>query len=282
MTQPFPGGSVCTRVRPLASVLFLLLACTAAASEAPGSPVGEWRYVLLWNGLPAGSASVRVDRDEKAGTYVVEGEARTNALVDLFWRLRASLRSVVDASSWRPRRYELVRKKSKKRKVVEVAFSRDGAVGWYSRRGKVTVRKVEEPRILDPVAAALRALAFPLRTNEPYSYRVFTGRALYEVEARILGREKVRVPAGEFEAWKAFLRVVRVPREAREKKDDDEPTELEIWLAGEKPSVPVRVEGKLAGFPIGLELEDASTPPPRSAHSAGSGATAATRASSPG
>ena len=191
------------------------LCLMAAGIARPAAALdGRYEYRVSWNGIPAGSATVDVARDEHGGEalYHVDAVVRTSWLVDLLWRLRARAASSFTAGDLTPLGFQYDREENSEHSVTDVVFdaSAPQAIGTCRRRGRSTVVDVHEPDVLDPITAIFRALSQPVHVGDALRYEVFTGEARYRVELTVDGEEPITVTAGTFKAWRLEPRVWKI------------------------------------------------------------------------
>ena len=203
-------------VVPMAAILIALVAVLGVSSATAASPVATGRldYRLSWNGIPAADATVDVWRDPASPEllYRVEATARTNWVVDVVWSLRAYAGSRFATIPPTPLWFRYDREINDERSVTDIAFesSPPYAIGTRRRRDRTNVVDVEEPGILDPIAAIFHALSQPIEVGDTLAYELFTGESRYRVELRISGQEPVDVAGGTFPAWRVDPKVWKV------------------------------------------------------------------------
>jgi hypothetical protein len=183
----------------------LLLGSLAGALAAPPRKV-EIEYDLMYAGARIGAASVRMEWSGKR--YSIVEHVRGRGAFALKGDITRTSEGAVAADGLRPRKFE------------------------DRRSGRDT-----ETAEFDPAAPTLRqqdqlsmvwtfAFAPPAKAVE---VGVADGKRVSEYAYQPAGREKVRTPAGEFDAFK-FVK----------KRDSPEDKATEVWISAER-RIPVRI-----------------------------------------
>ncbi|WP_456397258.1 DUF3108 domain-containing protein [Desulfurobacterium sp.] len=81
-------------------------------------------------------------------------------------------------------------------------------------------------------------------------FPVFTGKKFIMTHVKILGKEKVKVPAGTFETYKCSLSSEVTPKGVFKMKGD-----VYMWLTTDKSHIPVKISGDITIGSVSAELE---------------------------
>jgi hypothetical protein len=193
-----------TRHRLLALTALLLASRAAAEGFSPGE---ETVLAVSWLNLPTGEARLSVGRAE-GDVWPVIFQARTNgvaALVDI----REHLVSYWDAPSRLPRGSDLRAYEVGDHHQDSARFDRQRltATVRVERKGKQHERRVPVPADVHDLASAFMWLRLqPLADGERYAVPVLAGTKPFTLRAEVVGRERVRTPAGTFRAVKVKVR----------------------------------------------------------------------------
>jgi hypothetical protein len=200
--------------------LAIALSLAAAAQAAPPARV-EIEYQLLHNGGPL--AEVRHVLEHDGQTYRLSETWNGNGLLALLGEVRRSSRGRVTAAGLRPLEYD---DRRPRRPVAHARFA------WEART--LTQEFRDGPRV-EPLPSNaqdrlsfLFAPAFDPAGANPIEYHVADGKGVAHYVFDIAGRERLSVPAGEFEA----LRLVKRHSDGRT---------TEIWLDAQRSRLPLRV-----------------------------------------
>jgi hypothetical protein len=194
-------------------------------------------YVVTWSGtVKIGTAVMEVKAERLSdGREVLRfvSTSRTEGLVGSLYPLGDTIQSVFDPAIMQSLSFSLRQKQGKKLRSRDLEFD-------HVHR-TVAFRKNEEPlktvTIPDPVQDNLSSIYY-LRTREdftadkPIIFETFDSGKSLTVEVHVLGREKVKTPAGEFDtikvkAYKGLL------------MSDGE---IFIWLTDDVRKIPVLIK----------------------------------------
>jgi len=160
-----------------------------------------------------GKAYRLTERWKGRGIYALAGEAQ-----------RLS-RGTIAADGLRPLEYEDVRSR---RETASARF------GWEAKTLTLQFRDGPQTRPLPEHAqdrlSFLFAFAFRAPGKRPVEFNVVDGKGVAEYVFEIAGRERLKLPAGDFEA----LRLVK-------RKDDPGERGREIWLDAARGYLPLRI-----------------------------------------
>lgn len=221
------------------AVALVMLACPAEAVAQAPLPFGPgeesvFRASGRLGGL--GTATLRVDdtRDEGTAAYLL-----TFAFRGRFGpaRLEDSTRSWLEPASFRALRYAKRERTPLTRKDVDVRFdARDGR--WTSAEGRGGELATREP--LDELSFLFYLRTIPLEDGASFTVRRHYDPSRNPVQVRVLGRERLRVQAGEFATVGVEIRV----RDPERYRSGDGTGVIRIWMSDDERRVPVRIESR--------------------------------------
>jgi len=201
-------------------LISLSLAFGAAAQTAPPARV-HIEYELLRNG--SAMAEVVEELEHGNGTYRLTETWKGRGIYALLGRAKRV--SEGSMSAWGPRPQEYTDERSG-RSTQHVSF--DWTANTITRRYKGATRTEPVPRDTQDRLSFLLALAFLSQKAEPVSFHIADGRGMSRHTYKLDGRERIRTPAGEFDAVKLARR-------------NDSGELSEIWLAANRGYLPVRL-----------------------------------------
>lgn len=203
---------------PLA--IALSLAATPAAQAAPPGRV-EIAYQVLHNGGPLAEVKHVLEHDGR--TYRLSETWNGNGLLALLGEVRRSSRGEVTAQGLRPLEYQDQRPRR------DTAYAR---FSWREQTLTLQFRDGPQAQPMPPHAqdrlSFLFATAFRVPGRGPLEYYVADGKGVAHYVLDVAGRERLSVPAGEFEG----LRLV---------KREDGGRSTQIWLDPARSYLPLRV-----------------------------------------
>jgi hypothetical protein len=185
----------------------LLLGSVAGAVAAPPRIV-EIDYDLLHSGLRIGAARVRMEWS--GSSYRIVEEVRGRGAFALKGDITRTSHGAIAGDGLRPKRFE------------DKRSGRDTRHADFDPAAKAPALKQQ-----DQLSIAWSFAFAPPKKEVGVS--VADGKRVSEYVVRPVGREKVRTPAGEFDAFKYVKK--------RQEADDKE---TEVWIAADR-QVPVRI-----------------------------------------
>jgi hypothetical protein len=254
---------------------FVLLPVESRGEQQPAAPPplkitafqpGEaLTYEATWsNAMKMGTAVMEVKAERTSeGREVLRlmSTSRTEGTVGSLYPLGDIVQSVFDPEIMQPLSFNLHETQGKRQRRRIMEFDHE--------HNKVTVRKNEDPvktfTIPDQVQDNLSSIYY-LRTREDFTvgktikFETFDGEQSVLIEVQVLGREKVKTPAGEFDtikvkAYKGFLM---------------SEGEITIWLTDDARKIPVLIKGKIKIGSIVFNLKEfktAGSPEPKQTES---------------
>lgn len=169
------------------------------------------RYGFGWSGFPCGTADIRLNKPNSDRLQLDIG-ARTIGLARALWKYDATRTSIVDASSLRPISVRQLENDRSERILTELSFSSTGVVSKVTEapRNEAKVRRYDFPHLFDLQSALLYLRSQPLQERNVQRIVVYPATASYLATVTVLGRERITVPAGTFNAIKFDLQLNRI------------------------------------------------------------------------
>jgi Protein of unknown function (DUF3108) len=259
-------------------VLLLLLRATSLAAAAPdwestvtaGSP-GTFppprpltaQYNFGWAGFTAATAEVhfgRTGRDE----FELDGTGHTIGLVRVLWPMEVTHHAVADADRLRPLTMKQVETVRSKRIVSDLHFSTAGVVRLRSDNKQKKPPKPRTflcPNLFDLHSSLLYLRSQPLATGSVYRIVVYPASSPYLATLTVLGREKISVRAGRFDAIKLGLQLKKIG-EHRELEPHRKFRRATIWISDDGDRLPLRIEAQIFVGTVFAELRSVNFPQP--------------------
>lgn len=200
--------------------LYLLISVAALAQAAPPADV-EITFELRRNGLAIAEVIERLEHGN--GNYRLIETWKGLGIFRLLGRATRTSKGMVAPDGLRPREF------------TDERSGRDTARAWFDWKGKVITMQYKGRRHSVPLPpdaqdrlSFLLAFSFLEPGEQSITFNIADGKGgLSRHVYRVVGRERLRIPAGAFDTVKLV----------RQKKDE----RAEIWLAIEHSQLPVRV-----------------------------------------
>lgn len=201
-------------------------------------------YVVSWSKiLKAGTASMEVKEEKTAEgrrVYRLISTAKSAGIVSLFYPVADTVQSVLDAEELYSLSYTLNQRHGKRKKYRAMTFDHANAVV------QVTTNNTEKATYSIParIQDSLSSLYY-VRTREDLA----DGKAIFvdvhdsgknwSVEMQILGKEKIKTPAGEFNT----IKVKTYPKYEGVFQNKGE---IFVWFTDDARKIPVFMKSTIA------------------------------------
>lgn len=206
--------------RWLTAAALSLAAAGPLATAAPPARV-EIHYDVLYNGGPLAEAKHVLEHD--GSTYSLKESWEGSGLLSLLGEVRRSSRGRVTAGGLQPIEY------------VDVRPHRNKAIARFSWKENTLTQQFRDGPQAQPLPAHaqdrlsfLFAPAFHAPGTQPLEFNVADGKGISHYKFDVVGRERLSVPAGEFDA----LRLDQA---------DDGGRSTQLWLDAVRSFLPLRV-----------------------------------------
>ncbi|MCB0338951.1 MAG: DUF3108 domain-containing protein [Bdellovibrionales bacterium] len=164
-------------------------------------PLGTYTFRVSWQGIPAATLEVRVGQEGL--NYNVLATAKTYRGIDLFYRLRYRVESLISAVDLTPIRTVIDHRENSREKATDLIFHDDGSIESVRyRKGKeLEVLQFTPGNVtLDPISAAFLARSLHWEVGEKKYFDVFNGKSRYIITLEAKEKELLKVNDREREA----------------------------------------------------------------------------------
>jgi hypothetical protein len=217
----------------------------------PFHPGQQLIYQGTWIGIPAAGGKVALHAGD-SGLLTAEIWINTNRLTDKFYRMRDYLREDFAAASLKPAEMNIRQNEGRRHDTFKVTFDhRDHVVTLvkHGPRGQQT-RKFLSYNPSGPVSGAMMALSQPLEAGDSLSFDAFSGTTRYIFELKVVRRERIGTPLGEFDAF----RIVPSITYLSDGKINDEVHDTTLWVSADARRLPLRVESAVFIGSVRIDL----------------------------
>jgi len=239
---------------------------TVTSSSPPAFPNPRpmhARYGFGWSGFPCASAEIQLNK--AAGNRLQLGvTARTTGLARALWKFDATHVSMVEASTLHPISVQQVENDRGKKILTELSFNSAGVVSKVIETpGSGTkVRRFDFPHLFDLQSALLYLRSQSLQERNVQRIVVYSATAPYLATVTVLGRERVTVPAGAYNAIKFDLQLNRI------KDGQLQPhrkfRRASAWLSDDPDRVLLKIEAQVFIGSVLCELQGVDYDKPKS------------------
>lgn len=186
---------------------------TITASSAPAFPNPRpmhARYGFGWSGFPCATAEIALNKSP-GNRLELHVTARTTGLARALWKFDATHVSIVEASTLHPVSVGQIENDRGKKIVTDLSFNSNGVVSKVTETpGGTKVRRFDSPLLFDLQSALLYLRSQSLQERNVQRIIVYSATAPYLATVTVLGRERITVPAGTYNAIKFDLQLNRI------------------------------------------------------------------------
>ena len=232
-------------------IIFVLVGLSWASwgyAEQPNLPFypGEkLAYVLKWGNMPVGEAQLqvmpRIETINGVPGYHFVLTAKSNAFIDVFYKVRERIDAYADLSMTRALYYKKKQIEGRANRDVVVVFDWGKGQAQYYSHG-VKKREISLlPGTFDPLGVLYYARLFNLLDQEHVEGPVTDGRKLIIGKARAIRRETITIASGTYDTVVLEPELQNIGGVFEKSKD----AKLHIWVTADKHKVPVKIKSKV-------------------------------------
>lgn len=213
---------------------------TKAREKFPFVPGEKLIYQGRWGAIPAGEiilevlAKVNLNGKE---AYHFTMITKTNAVIDLIYKVRERQDSYVDADMTRSLLYKK-RTESKHARDVVITFDWDKMLATRSNFGKKDAPVHVLPGSFDPLALFYALRLQDIKENSVLEIPVTDGNRNIATKARVAKGGKIMIGDKSYETLEVIPDMARLEEAAKQK---DEP-QLKIWFTADGNKIPVKIQ----------------------------------------
>lgn len=213
------------------------------------------RYGFGWSGFPGATAEVRLNKSS-SDRLQLDITAHTIGLVRTLWKFDASHTSVVESATLHPVAVRQVETSRNKKTVTDLSFGPDGVTSKETETpGKGTkVRRFDFRNLFDLQSALLYLRSQSLQERSVQRIIVYPATSAYLATVTVLGRERITVPSGTYNAIKFDLQLNKVG-----KQGGLEPhrkfRRATAWLSDDPDRLLLRIEAQIFVGTVFAELQ---------------------------
>ena len=213
-------------------------------------------YHFGWSGFTAGVGDMHFTKtDDKR--FQLEATGRTTGLVRAWWRLDASYRGFANAETLRPIESKQTEVYRKKKLITDLTFSNSGVTRARTEGASAEATKAKPfnfPGLFDLHSALLYLRSQPLNDHGVYRIVVYPATSAYLTTITVLGRERVSVRAGTYNAIKVDLQLKRLGKNL-ELEPHRKFRRATVWISDDPNRIPLRIEAQIFVGTVFAELQ---------------------------
>jgi hypothetical protein len=229
------------------------------STSLPFAPGECLKFRLRWTVVPAGEASLEVlpyQTVDGQKAYHFRLIAKSNLLVDQFFKVRDRIDAFASADMTCAIRYRQKQHEGNNHKTVEVRFDWEKGIALYSD-GKSDSSVKIKPGTFDPLSVFYYSRMADFGTHGRIQRPVSDGKKCVEGKARIIKKETIKVISGWYDTYLIEPDIKHVGGVFKKSKN----AKIRIWVTADEKRLPVKIASKVAvGSFVGelVAIENAS------------------------
>jgi hypothetical protein len=247
----------------LASCTVLLAAnWQATLSKAPAGNFPELHplrafYRFGWSGFTAATGEVHFTKPSN-DRFQLEGTGRTIGLVRALWKLDINYRAVANAETLRPVEAQQAENYRSKKILTRLTFTSSGVTRTRTEgegaAAKTNTKQFDLPNLFDMHSAALYLRSQPLKDRSVYRVVVYPATNAYLATITVIGRDKISVRPGTYNAIKLDLKLKRIGKHL-ELEPHRKFRRATIWVSDDAERLILRIEAQIFVGTVFAELQ---------------------------
>jgi len=269
--------SIVMRPRILPAIFAFLAFCSSSLAEnweatLSKDPIGNFQelrplrasYRFGWSGLTAATGDVRFTKPSE-NKFQLDGTGRTIGFVRALWKLDVSYQAIASAETLRPIETEQIENYRSKKIVTHLTFTNNGVTRARTEgkgAAEAKTRQYNFPNLFDLFSAMLYLRSQPLKDRNVYRVVAYPATNAYLATVTVIGREKISVHAGSYNAIKLDLQLKRVGKH-RQLEPHRKFRRATIWVSDDAERLLLRIEAQVFVGTVFAELQSMSFDNPK-------------------
>jgi len=267
------------KLRPTPCVIALLVALFAGSlsanweatlSKEPAGNFPELRplrasYRFGWSGLTAATGDVHFSKPT-GDKFQFDGTGRTIGFVRALWKLDVNHRAVANAETLHPIETQQTENYRSKKIVTNLSFTAAEVTRTRTEgegaAANTTTRQFSLPNLFDLHSAALYLRTQPLKDRSVNRIVVYPATNAYLATLSVVGREKISVRAGTYNAIKLDLKLKRIGKHL-ELEPHKKFRRASIWVSDDAERLLLRIEAQIFVGTVFADLQSVHFDDPR-------------------
>ena len=223
-------------------------------------------YRFGWAGFTAATGEVHFTKPSRE-KFQLDGTGQTVGLVRALWKLDVNYQGLANAETLRPIEGLQTETYRSKKIATHLTFTNNGVTsarteGQSGAAGTKT-RQFNFSNLFDLHSAMLYLRSQPLRDRSVYRVVVYPATSAYLATVTVVGREKIAVRAGTYDAIKIDLRLNRLGKHL-ELEPHRKFRRATIWVSNDSDRIVLRIEAQIFVGTIFVELQSVRFDNPKS------------------
>ena len=279
LTRRLRPAQICLVIGPriLPAIFAFLAFCSSSVAEnweatLSKDPIGNFpelrpvraSYRFGWSGLTAATGDVHFTKPSE-NKFQLDGTGRTIGFVRALWKLDASYQAIASAETLRPIETQQIENYRSKKIVTHLTFTNNGVTRTRTEgkdAAEAKTRQFNFPNLFDLFSAMLYLRSQPLKERAIYRVVAYPATNAYLATVTVVGREKISVHAGNYNAIKLDLRLKRIGKQ-RQLEPHRKFRRATIWVSDDAERLLLRIEAQVFVGTVFAELQSVSFDNPK-------------------
>jgi hypothetical protein len=227
------------KIKFICSMVVILFLVHPQCSSADANVNKRFVYHIYWLGIMAGKAVMNFESSPEG--IIIRTHATSAPWLSLFYKVDDTAQSILYPDGY-PKTFKLkVRQGRHKRdKVTHFEKKMDGKpqkIVFNNIRDEEITEFYFDKRAYDPLSAFYTMTRWDLTIGQSSFIDIFDNKKLWNTEVRVLKKERVRVPAGEFDT--IVVKPIMKSEGIFPKTGD-----MYIWATDDENKLPVKLKSK--------------------------------------
>ncbi|MCK4648191.1 DUF3108 domain-containing protein [bacterium] len=196
---------------------------------------------VKWMGIvPIGKASIEVKEWFYQGreAYYLTVEMKSSPFFSFFYKVNDVFESYLDARILHTLRFEEHLREGRHFMEKVTIYDQKNHLAEFTNKLTKKVKKVKiPPHVQDPISSLYYLRAQEFEEGKTFSFNVHNHKENYQVEMKVLRKEKIKIPSGEYLAW-ALEPAITCKREPLPKES------FIIWLSADNRKIPLLIKAR--------------------------------------
>jgi len=261
--------SIVIRPRILLAIFAFLAFCSSSLAEnweatLSKDPIGNFPELRLlrasyrfgWSGLTAATGDVHFSKPSE-NKFQLDATGRTIGFVRALWKLDVSYQAIASAETLRPIETEQIESYRSKKIVTHLTFTNNGVTRARTEgkgAAEAKTRQFNFPNLFDLFSAMLYLRSQPLKDRSVYRVVAYPATNAYLATVTVVGREKISVHAGSYNAIELDLQLKRVGKH-RQLEPHRKFRRATIWVSDDAERLLLRIEAQIFVGTVFAELQ---------------------------
>jgi len=245
---------ICIRKSNLTVIYLLLSLLTlvsstasiqAGPSKVPFHPGEKLTFILKWEMIPAGEATLEVlpmEIFKGVKSYHFVLTAKSNNFIDIFYKVRDRIDAYTDAEVSRSLFYKKKQREGSHKRDVTVDFNWKKKEAQYTFFGKKEKAISILPGTFDPLSAFYFTRFIDNRKVNTFIERPVTdGKKIIMGRAYIKKRETIKVQSGTYDTFLVEPEIKDLGGVFKKSKD----AKIQVWVTADHRHMPVQIKSKV-------------------------------------